>query len=265
MRGRFTQNGEAGNRAARAKLEAVATALRRRSGARQESRALFIVAARQFERWEISRANTPTQRRGYSALRARTKSTRRAGAAGGISRAWKKHCTLSKRRPAIRPSASIAKRPRRRNPRPVMPVLAALSFAHLLNDTMQSLIPAIYPILKDALQLDFRHIGLITLVNQLTASILQPFVGFYTDRRPKPYSLAIGMSFTLVGLVLLSLAGSFALVLVAVGFVGIGSSVFHPKRRGSRISRPAVGTASRNRSSRSAAMPAARSARCSQR
>jgi FSR family fosmidomycin resistance protein-like MFS transporter len=112
---------------------------------------------------------------------------------------------------------------------PVMPVLAALSFAHLLNDTMQSLIPAIYPILKDALQLDFRHIGLITLVNQLTASILQPFVGFYTDRRPKPYSLAIGMSFTLVGLVLLSLAGSFALVLVAVGFVGIGSSVFHPE------------------------------------
>jgi FSR family fosmidomycin resistance protein-like MFS transporter len=112
---------------------------------------------------------------------------------------------------------------------PVMPVLAALSFAHLLNDTMQSLIPAIYPILKDALQLDFRQIGLITLVNQMTASILQPFVGFYTDRRPHPYSLAVGMSFTLVGLVLLSLAGSFPLVLVAVGFVGIGSSVFHPE------------------------------------
>ena len=110
-----------------------------------------------------------------------------------------------------------------------MPVLVALSFAHLLNDTMQSLIPAIYPILKDALQLDFRQIGLITLVNQMTASILQPFVGFYTDRRPHPYSLAVGMSFTLVGLVLLSLAGSFALVLVAVGFVGIGSSVFHPE------------------------------------
>jgi FSR family fosmidomycin resistance protein-like MFS transporter len=112
---------------------------------------------------------------------------------------------------------------------PVMPILAALSFAHLLNDTMQSLIPAIYPMLKDALQLDFRHIGLITLVNQLTASILQPFVGLYTDRRPQPYSLAVGMSFTLVGLILLSLASSFALVLLAVGFVGIGSSVFHPE------------------------------------
>jgi FSR family fosmidomycin resistance protein-like MFS transporter len=112
---------------------------------------------------------------------------------------------------------------------PVMPVLAALSFAHLLNDTMQSLIPAIYPMLKDSLQLDFRHIGLITLVNQLTASVLQPFVGLYTDRRPQPYSLAVGMGFTLVGLVLLALANNLTLVLVAVGFVGIGSSVFHPE------------------------------------
>lgn len=112
---------------------------------------------------------------------------------------------------------------------PVFGVLAALSFAHLLNDTMQSLIPAIYPILKTELQLDFRHIGLITLVNQLTASILQPFVGLYTDRRPQPYSLAMGMSFTLVGLVVLSLADSLSLVLFAVAFVGIGSSVFHPE------------------------------------
>lgn len=112
---------------------------------------------------------------------------------------------------------------------PVLGILAALSFAHLLNDTMQSLIPAIYPILKDALHLDFRHIGLITLTNQLTASILQPFVGLYTDRRPQPFSLAIGMSFTLVGLILLSLGGSLAAVLVAVAFVGIGSSVFHPE------------------------------------
>lgn len=112
---------------------------------------------------------------------------------------------------------------------PVLPVLMALSFAHLLNDTMQSLIPAIYPILKDALQLDFRHIGLITLVNQLTASILQPFVGLYTDRRPRPFSLAVGMSFTLVGLIALSLAGNLAFVLLAVAFVGVGSSVFHPE------------------------------------
>jgi FSR family fosmidomycin resistance protein-like MFS transporter len=112
---------------------------------------------------------------------------------------------------------------------PVLGILAALSFAHLLNDTMQSLIPAIYPILKSALRLDFRHIGLITLTNQLTASILQPFVGLYTDRRPQPFSLAIGMGFTLVGLVVLSLAGNLILVLIAVGFVGMGSSVFHPE------------------------------------
>lgn len=112
---------------------------------------------------------------------------------------------------------------------PVLGVLAALSVAHLLNDTMQSLIPAIYPILKAELHLDFSHIGLITLVNQLTASILQPFVGLYTDKRPQPFSLAVGMGFTLIGLVLLSLAGSLPLVLVSVAFVGIGSSVFHPE------------------------------------
>ena len=112
---------------------------------------------------------------------------------------------------------------------PVLGVLAALSFSHLLNDTMQSLIPAIYPILKDALHLDFRHVGLITLTNQLTASILQPFVGLYTDRHPQPYSLAIGMGFTLIGLVLLSFALSLGIVLVAVALVGIGSSVFHPE------------------------------------
>jgi FSR family fosmidomycin resistance protein-like MFS transporter len=112
---------------------------------------------------------------------------------------------------------------------PILGVLWALSFSHLLNDTMQSLIPAIYPMLKDALHLDFRHIGLITLTNQLTASILQPFVGFYTDRRPQPFSLAIGMGFTLLGLVLLSLAGSLGLVLLAVACVGLGSSIFHPE------------------------------------
>lgn len=118
-------------------------------------------------------------------------------------------------------------------------VLTALSFSHLLNDAMQSLIPAIYPILKSALHLDFVHIGLISLTNQLTASILQPFVGLYTDQRPQPFSLAIGMSFTLAGLVLLSFAGSLALVLVAVAFVGIGSSVFHPEA--SRVARIASG------------------------
>jgi FSR family fosmidomycin resistance protein-like MFS transporter len=110
-----------------------------------------------------------------------------------------------------------------------MGVLAALSFSHLVNDTLQSLIPAIYPVLKQALNLDFRHIGLITLTNQLTASILQPFVGFYTDRRPQPFSLAFGMASTLTGLVVLSFATSLSLVLVAVAFVGLGSSVFHPE------------------------------------
>ncbi|MGI9087432.1 MAG: MFS transporter [Chthoniobacterales bacterium] len=112
---------------------------------------------------------------------------------------------------------------------PILGVLWALSVAHLLNDTMQSLIPAIYPMLKDALNLDFRHIGLITLTNQMTASILQPFVGLYTDRRPQPFSLSLGMTFTLAGLILLSLANSLALVLGAVACVGIGSSIFHPE------------------------------------
>ena len=112
---------------------------------------------------------------------------------------------------------------------PVLTVLAGLSLAHLINDTLQSLIPAIYPILKNTLRLDYWHIGLITLTNQLTASILQPFVGFYTDRRPQPFALAAGMTFTLSGLVLLAFANDFVWVLVAVALVGIGSSVFHPE------------------------------------
>src|SRR3989440_5744695 len=112
---------------------------------------------------------------------------------------------------------------------PVFGILFALSFAHLVNDTLQSLIPAIYPILKTELRLDYSHIGLITLANQLTASLLQPFVGAFTDKRPQPFSLALGMASTLAGLVLLSLAPNLALVLVAVAFVGIGSSVFPPE------------------------------------
>lgn len=132
--------------------------------------------------------------------------------------------------PAINPPVCLEPAPVvERTAAPVLGILGALSFAHLLNDTMQSLIPAIYPLLKTELNLDFRHIGLITLTNQLTASILQPFVGLYTDKRPQPYSLAIGMGFTLVGLVLLSLAGSLTPVLIAVAFVGIGSSIFHPE------------------------------------
>ena len=121
----------------------------------------------------------------------------------------------------------------------VLAILFALSFSHLLNDTMQSLLPAIYPLLKTSFQLSFTQIGLITLTNQLTASLLQPLVGFYTDRYPKPYSLAVGMGFTLAGLVLLGLATHFVLILVAAALVGMGSSVFHPEA--SRVARMASG------------------------
>ena len=97
----------------------------------------------------------------------------------------------------------------------VFAILLAISFSHLLNDTIQSLIPAIYPVLKNSFHLNFTQIGLITLTFQCTASLFQPFVGLYTDRRPKPYSLAIGMGFTLIGLVLLSVAGNFPTILVS--------------------------------------------------
>jgi FSR family fosmidomycin resistance protein-like MFS transporter len=118
-------------------------------------------------------------------------------------------------------------------------ILFALSFSHMINDILQALVPAIYPLLKTSFRLTFAQIGLITLTNQLTASLLQPMVGFYTDRFPKPYSLALGMGSTLIGMVLLGLAGNFAMILVAVAFVGIGSSVFHPEA--SRVARLASG------------------------
>src|ERR1700676_37618 len=101
-------------------------------------------------------------------------------------------------------------------------VLVAVSFSHLMNDLVQSLIPAIYPILKSSFDLDFGQIGLITLAFQLTASLLHPVVGLYTDRKPMPYSLAIGMGFSLAGLVLLSVASSFAMLLLSVALVGCG-------------------------------------------
>src|SRR4051812_4794525 len=97
----------------------------------------------------------------------------------------------------------------------VFPILFAISFSHLLNDTIQSLIPAIYPIVKGSFHLNFAQIGLITLTFQLAASLLQPFVGLYTDKKPQPYSLAIGMGFTLIGLIVLSMAPSFHLVLLS--------------------------------------------------
>jgi len=118
-------------------------------------------------------------------------------------------------------------------------ILASLSFCHLLNDMMQSVLPAIYPILKQNFGLSFSQIGLITLVNQITASLLQPVIGFYTDRRPQPYSLAAGMSFTLAGMVLLGFGVSFGLIVLASALIGLGSAVFHPES--SRIARLASG------------------------
>ena len=124
-------------------------------------------------------------------------------------------------------------------PKTVLGILVALSVSHLLNDTMQSLIPAIYPVLKQSFQLSFTQIGLITLTNQMTASLLQPLVGWQTDRRPLPFSLPIGMGFTLLGLGLLSLAANFGMILISVALVGVGSSVFHPEA--SRVARMASG------------------------
>lgn len=121
----------------------------------------------------------------------------------------------------------------------VMNVLWAITFCHLLNDTIQSVIPAMYPMVKDALHLDFGQIGMITFTFQVTASLTQPLVGAYTDRRPHPYSLAIGMCFTLAGLILLSRAASFPMLLIAVGMVGLGSAVFHPEA--SRLAYMAAG------------------------
>src|ERR1700739_4718883 len=121
----------------------------------------------------------------------------------------------------------------------VFAVLIAISVSHLLNDTIQSVIPAIYPILKDSFRLSFTQVGLITLTFQMTASLLQPFVGLYTDHRPKPYSLAMGMGFTLVGLLLLSRAANFPMILCSAALVGMGSSVFHPEA--SRLARMASG------------------------
>ncbi|WP_254063923.1 MFS transporter, partial [Granulicella sp. S190] len=102
-------------------------------------------------------------------------------------------------------------------------VLTAVSFCHLLNDMVQSLLPSIYPILKSSFRLDFGQIGLITLTYQITASLLQPFIGHYTDRRPMPYSLPIGMTVTLAGLMLVAVAPSFSMLLIAASLIGVGS------------------------------------------
>ncbi|HVI53084.1 MAG TPA: MFS transporter [Candidatus Sulfotelmatobacter sp.] len=121
----------------------------------------------------------------------------------------------------------------------VFAVIGAISFCHLLNDMMQSMLSAIYPMLKENYGLDFGQIGLLTFTYQLTASLLQPLVGLYTDKRPLPYSLPCAMAFTLVGLVGLAFAHAFWLLLIAAALVGMGSSIFHPES--SRVARMASG------------------------
>jgi MFS transporter, FSR family, fosmidomycin resistance protein len=135
--------------------------------------------------------------------------------------------------PAITPKAAAAMGGT------VFAILGAISFSHFINDMIQSLVPAIYPMLKDNFHLSFSQIGLITLTFQVTASLLQPAVGLYTDKKPQPFSLAIGMGCTLLGLLLLSKAWTYGLLLLAAGMVGLGSSVFHPES--SRVARMASG------------------------
>ena len=119
-------------------------------------------------------------------------------------------------------------------PQTVYPILFSIAFAHLINDLLQAVIPAAYPILKENFNLTFTQIGLITLAYQLAASLLQPLVGLYTDKKPKPYSQIFGMVFTSLGIVCLSYASGFSMIIVSVVLVGIGSSIFHPEA--SRIS-----------------------------
>jgi FSR family fosmidomycin resistance protein-like MFS transporter len=121
----------------------------------------------------------------------------------------------------------------------VFPVLISISFCHLLNDVIQSLLPAIYPILKDSYHLDFGQVGLITLCNQMTASILQPVVGHAMDKRPAPYSLTFGMGCMFFGLIMLAFAPLYGLILLASSLTGIGSAIFHPES--SRVARMASG------------------------
>ncbi len=118
-------------------------------------------------------------------------------------------------------------------------IVLALSFSHFLNDLVQALLPAIYPIIKDSYNLDFAQIGLLTLAFQLTASLLQPLVGIMTDRRPQPFSLLAGMGLTLIGLIVLAYATSYALLLIGAAMIGTGSSIFHPES--TRMARMASG------------------------
>src|SRR4029079_5641184 len=152
------------------------------------------------------------------------------------SRCMTTDVTTSKRRAAKTPAKTTA---RRNQGGTAVVVLAAISVCHMLNDVIQSLIMALYPMLKAALNLDFGQVGLITFTFQCTASLLQPFVGYYTDRNPTPYSLVLGMASSLIGLLLMSVATGYGMVLIAAGLIGMGSSVFHPES--SRVARLASG------------------------
>ena len=136
-------------------------------------------------------------------------------------------------------AATDNKPPTRSTERTLFRVLAAVSVCHLLNDMVQSLLPSVYPILKTSFHLDFGQVGLITLTYQITASLLQPFIGNYTDRKPMPYSLPIGMGFTLMDLVMLATAPRFGVLLMAASLIGVGSAVLHPES--SRVARMASG------------------------
>ncbi|WP_375084108.1 MFS transporter [Providencia sp. SKLX074055] len=137
------------------------------------------------------------------------------------------------------PNNANPSKPVNKTGKTVFSILTAISVSHLLNDMIQSLILAIYPLLQSDFSLSFAQIGMITLTYQITASLLQPVIGYYTDKHPQPYSLPIGMSFTLTGLILLAMAETFPMILFAAALVGTGSSVFHPES--SRVARMASG------------------------
>ncbi|HTU03692.1 MAG TPA: MFS transporter, partial [Candidatus Sulfotelmatobacter sp.] len=147
--------------------------------------------------------------------------------------------TAEKRPDPGRMERPVADRRGELAPRPVFPSLAAISACHCLNDMVQSVIPAIYPLLKASFHLTFGQVGLITFTVQVTASLLQPLIGLAADRRPMPYSLPVGMTSTLVGLLVLAWAPRYAVLLVAAALVGVGSSVFHPES--ARVARRASG------------------------
>jgi FSR family fosmidomycin resistance protein-like MFS transporter len=140
---------------------------------------------------------------------------------------------------AVSPADTTVEMPGYSKEKLAMRVLIALSFSHFLNDLIQSLVPAVYPLLKVNFDLTFGQIGVITLTYQLAASLLQPFVGYFTDKRPLPYSLPVGMFSTLTGLVILAFAPTFPIILIGAAFIGIGSAIFHPES--SRMARTAAG------------------------